>query len=522
MPTPLKPHVFEYELAGYESNSIKYLVSGFHEGFKLGLTGTVQHSSARNHKSASENKQEVYKKLAKESLKERIAGPFLNPPFHNLVCSPLGLIPKNIPGKFRLIHDLSFPKGNSINSHIPPENSVVQYDSIDTVIKLIKHFGRHCLMAKCDIEDAFRLVPIHPTDYHLLGFTWNNLFYYDRCLPMGASSSCQIFESFSSSLQWIMENKYGAAGMSHIIDDFLFVGPPNSDKCLADLQCFSSLCSRLGVPLKPEKTILPTTTIVIYGIEFDSIKLECRLPVEKIAKTKVALENAHRKKKITLRSLQSLIGLLNFACIVVCPGRAFLRRLIDLTCNVSNPFHKIRLNSEARADISAWKIFIETFNGKSVFLKDHWQNSESLNLYTDASGNVGFAAVFGSWWLAGEWLSKMQNYQIAIKEFFPIVLSLEIWGDHLKNGKIMFYSDNMAVVEIINKQTCKDKVLMRLVRRLVIAALTYNIVFRAKHIKGKTNVIADHLSRSQFQKARAFAPWLAPQQTAIPDHLFHI
>jgi hypothetical protein len=41
----------------------------------------------------------------------------------------------------------------------------------------------------------------------------------------------------------------------------------------------------------------------------------------------------------------------------------------------------------------------------------------------------------------------------------------------------------MAVVEIINKQTCKDKILMRLVRRLVIAALTYNIVFRAKHIK---------------------------------------
>ena len=81
-------------------------------------------------------------------------------------------------------------------------------------------------MAKCDIEDAFRLVPIHPTDYDLLGFTWNNLYYYDRCLPMGASSSCQIFESFSSSLHWIMENKYCAAGMSHIIDDF----------CLLDLQ----------------------------------------------------------------------------------------------------------------------------------------------------------------------------------------------------------------------------------------------------------------------------------------------
>ena len=65
MPTPLKPDVLEYELAWYVSNSTKYLVSGFRKGFKLGLTGTVQHSTAKKHKSASENKQEVYKKLAK-------------------------------------------------------------------------------------------------------------------------------------------------------------------------------------------------------------------------------------------------------------------------------------------------------------------------------------------------------------------------------------------------------------------------------------------------------------------------
>lgn len=48
-------------------------------------------------------------------------------------------------------------------------------------------------MAKTDIEDAFRIIPIHPSDYHLLGFIWEGQFYYDKCLPMGASSSCQIF-----------------------------------------------------------------------------------------------------------------------------------------------------------------------------------------------------------------------------------------------------------------------------------------------------------------------------------------
>lgn len=52
---------------------------------------------------------------------------------------------------------------------------------------------------------------------------WDNLYYYDKCLPMGASSSCQIFEKLSSSLQWIMLNKFFAKGMSHMIDDFFFL-----------------------------------------------------------------------------------------------------------------------------------------------------------------------------------------------------------------------------------------------------------------------------------------------------------
>jgi len=512
------------ELQGYDSELYNTLIEGFKFGFKLGLEGDIPHRISKNHKSATENSTKVYEKLAKESLKGRIAGPFASPPLRNLVCSPLGLIPKNVPGKFRLIHDLSFPKnsGCSVNSLIPLENSVVKYDGIDNVIKLVKYFGHNALLSKCDIEDAFRIICVHPSDYFYLGFTWNNLYYYDRCLPMGASSSCQIFERFSCALQWIMEHKYHAAGMSHIIDDFLFVGPPNSNKCLTDLSTFLHLCHKLGIPIKDEKTVLPTTIITIYGIEVDSNKLECRLPQDKIDKVHRALQSAYHKKKMTLRDLQSLIGLLNFACLVVRPGRAFLRRLIDLTKNVSNPFHYIRLTCEARADLHAWKSFIENFNGKSVFLGDTWISSDFLKLFTDAAGSAGFAAVFGSWWLAESWPENLIAHQIAVKELFPIVLAIEIWGKHMQNSKILFLSDNMAVVDIINKQSCKDKTLMKLVRRLVLASLHFNIIFRAKHIPGKSNIIADLLSRLQFQKAHTTAPWLAASKTTIPPHLFNI
>lgn len=411
LPTPINVDSLAAELQGYVSTVYKNLIDGFKFGFDLGVIGSKGKSIAKNHRSALDNPEVVLYKLAKESLKKRIAGPFKFPPFHNLVCSPLGIVPKSEPGKYRLIHDLSFPKHNSVNSRIPPENSMVKYDGLDNVVKLVKYFGKDAYMSKCDIEDAFRIICIHPSHYHLLGFTWNNFYYYDKCLPMGASSSCQIFERFSCALQWIMETKYHAAGMSHIIDDFLFVGPSNSNKCKQDLHNFLQLCKRVGVPIKKEKTVEPTTKIIIYGIEVDSHTLECRLPHEKIVKIRKALNESYKRRKIKLRELQSVIGLLNFACLVVSPGRTFLRRMIDLTKNITNPSHYIRLGKEARADLSAWKLFIDSFNGKSVFLSDNWMSSDYLKLFTDASGNVGYAAVYGSQFFALKWCDKLKHHQ---------------------------------------------------------------------------------------------------------------
>ena len=203
-------------------------------------------------------------------------------------------------------------------------------------------------MAKTDIKDAFRIIPIHPDDYHFLDFKLNGNFYYDCCLPMEVSSSCQIFSRFSDALQWIMLHRYNAQAMSHILDDYFFIGPEGSKSCINDLNAFIALCDRIGVPLKEEKTHLPFCVITIYGIEVDLLQMESRLPNDKVAKIRYALLEMRHRKKVTLRELQSLIGLLNFACSIIRPGRAFLRRLIDHTCGIRCPTHKIRLNCEAR------------------------------------------------------------------------------------------------------------------------------------------------------------------------------
>ena len=91
------------------------------------------------------------------------------------------------------------------------------------------------------------------------------------------------------------------------------------------LQSLVDSCSELGVPIQEEKTVHPTTCIVFMGITLDSELMEARLPHEKIIKIKEKINEMINCKKTTLRQLQSLIGLLNFACCVVPPRRVFFK-----------------------------------------------------------------------------------------------------------------------------------------------------------------------------------------------------
>ena len=69
--------------------------------------------------------------------------------------------------------------------------------------------------------------------------------------------------------------------------------------------------------MAPEKTCGPLTTLSFAGIELDTIKLEARLPLDKLHKCIDFITAFRQRKKITLKELQSLIALLNFACSVV-------------------------------------------------------------------------------------------------------------------------------------------------------------------------------------------------------------
>ena len=159
---------------------------------------------------------------------------------------------------------------------------------------------------------------------------------------MGCRSSCAIFEEFSTAVEWIARKELALKGIVHILDDFLLISE-SLEKGNQDLTGFKLLCNTLGIPLAPEKTEGPATCLTFAGIEIDTLEMTARLPADKLAKARQIISNALGKTKITLRELQSVISFLNFACKVVVPGRAFLRRLIHLTIGIKSPNFLVRL-----------------------------------------------------------------------------------------------------------------------------------------------------------------------------------
>ena len=59
--------------------------------------------------------------------------------------------------------------------------------------------------------------------------------------------------------------------MDHYLNDFITIGPPNSDVCQRNLWTISAVCESLGVPLAVDKTEGPTSCLTYLGIEIDTV-----------------------------------------------------------------------------------------------------------------------------------------------------------------------------------------------------------------------------------------------------------
>ena len=182
--------------------------------------------------------------------------------------------------KWRIICNLSSPMGASVNNGILPELCSLQYATVDDTVGIIRQLGRGTQLVKQDIKDAYWIIPVHPTDYHLLGICWKGHTYVDRALPFGLRSAPKIFNAMADSIAWALSCE-GIRYLLHYLDDFLFLGAPHTDQGQESLTTALHLLDRLSIPVASHKTDGPTTSLAFLGIVVDTHTYKLQLPTDR-------------------------------------------------------------------------------------------------------------------------------------------------------------------------------------------------------------------------------------------------
>ncbi|CAF1295225.1 unnamed protein product, partial [Didymodactylos carnosus] len=356
-----------------------YLLSRFQNGFQSGaeVLPTDNHIT-NNLRSARDDPDTVTKLLTEELKNNYLIGSFDYPPFEHFRISPLGLVFRKYSGKARLILDLSSPHKHppvsSINDLIDSEESMT-YTTIDDAISTIQGVGRGAWLCKCDIKDAFKLLPLHPRLWSYYGCQWNSKCYFWTRLPFGSRSSPRIFHTLSQAIVWIFRNDYHTTHIHHLLDDVLVIDATDE-------------------------------------------------------------EGYHR---------------------------------------------------DALSNLNIWINFLETRNANALFLESTFTSNIALNLYTDASGGVGFDGILGREWFTGKWEG----------DFIPV-------RQHVRESSLLeigpvYPSLTKAVQNRL--QLCTFREDQRCYNLNIIS------ICKQKHIPGITNTIADALSRADFARLRELAPY---------------
>lgn len=202
--------------------------------------------------------------------------------------------------------------------------------SVDDVIQTVRQLGKGTLLTKFDLENAYWLVPVYPTDHLLLGMRWEGSIHVNRALLFGLRSAPKLFTAVADAIRWIMGN-HGVCEKMHYLDGFLVLGPAGSEECRRALEISLQICWDMGVTVASQKTEGPSMVLLFLCILLDTERIELRLPFEKLIHLRSLIRQWKGRKSCRKRQLLSLIRQLQYACRDMQAGCSFLRHLINLS-----------------------------------------------------------------------------------------------------------------------------------------------------------------------------------------------
>lgn len=490
--------LFERSLDNYRDREV---VDFLRYGWPINHQGEVDCCSdipTINHKGATDYPEHIDQYISNGIQQGHIIGPFLESPFWlDVKISPLNTVAKRDSDERRVILDLSYPPGRSVNEGIDKSEYLgthieLSFPSVDDFGKLIHEKGQGCLMYKRDLKAAYRQLNICPKDVRKLGFKWKGKIFMDRVVPMGVRSGAYICQRVTSAILYIFTRQGHTAVV--YLDDFGGVESPA--KAYEAYDALGLLLEALGVGESVPKACRPNIVMIFLGIWFNSYKMTMEVEPERLRNILVELGNWKQKTHTFRKEVESLIGVLSFAAKCVRPSRVFLSRMLDFMRSLPAQ-GKHPLSKEFLKDVEWWRVFMPQYNGISLIPSPHWSDIDGIlatdacltgcggvNLMTHEYFHVQFPLHF-----------QEQGWHINELELLGIMVAIKLWGAQLKGERLRMYCDNTVAVAAMRQARVRNPNLQKCMREITYWLSRYECELYTMHIQGSENRLPDLLSR---------------------------
>ena len=387
-------------------------------------------------------------------------------------------------GKVRVIIDLS-----ELNKFISTNH--FKMDHLETATQML---FRGAWLASIDLSDAYYTLPIHPDFQRYICFQWAGRFFHYTCLPFGISCAPWIF---TKTLKPIFAefHKEGHHGFGYIDDSFIIA--ETRVECLRAVNELKASFERLGFRINEKKSVLqPTHVLKFLGYLLNSSTMTVSPTQDKIEKVVGSVQELLNCRRIKIRRVASVLGLLNDVCKATEYGSAHtknleVQKIEALRRAGSKQFEgTMYLDTESVMDLRWWG---ERFPTATKTMRE---TSPVLTLMVDAS-QLGWGACLGSERAQGRWSIHEGTCHINVLEVRAVLLGLRsLCADKHGTGIGVLTDSTTALAYVSHMGGTRSRECNRAALELWHWCKQRAIWLVVNHIPGVENVVADYESRN--------------------------
>ena len=184
----------------------------------------------------------------------------------------------------RVIVDLSWPIGQSVNANIPfdtyeGKQANMSLPTAEELAQAILAAPHTAHMYSIDLSRAYRQLRIDPQEWPLLGLTWRGQYFFDRALAFGGTWHAAACQRVTNSLRHIMAKS--TAKIWPYLDDIVGLAD-DLHTATRDFKHLRSLMTQFHLEEATHKAVEPTRQLTWIGIRFNLVDMTMSIPADKL------------------------------------------------------------------------------------------------------------------------------------------------------------------------------------------------------------------------------------------------